>query len=285
LSEIRRKTFHYKVAKFKNDGQLSLQAKLKDALGRLPKAMMRQQETMIDGEKGFRLVNQVKDMGLLYCGVLMSYKEGTHQNRIRLDLDADELSVDEVAPSPEDATERHEFVEGLLYFGVYKNHIIFVGSAHLSSYRFEKYLNWLLTKRTKVLARAEELYVADAVKPDYSIRPFSKLKEMKLKTYIATEEQERGQEQTDSASANVVVANQQITRPVGREWEAVKSFLESYGVQMPEVNFQGNLEEHDLELNFSLVMRGRRKGLANLRTPVIDTVPTRCDTFKTPQLS
>ena len=260
MSEIKRKSFHYKKAKFTKDGKLTLEDCLRQAVAKQRIVLSRQQEVLVDGETGYRLINEVSKVGGLLCGVMMSYTEGTHQNIVNLDAKATQLNLNQVAPTSENPDERAEFVEGLLYFGILKNHIIVIGSAHLRAKRFESHLNWLLGKKTGVIPTIERVLIADPIKPDYSQRKYKGLKSIKMSSHMNFEEP-----QSEDLSS-------QKLEPTGLIWEAVTDFMRGIGAETPEVNFSGGLNPEDLEIDLRVKWKNRRRNRANLLTPVLDPI-------------
>jgi hypothetical protein len=266
VSEKKRKKFNYKVARFRSDGKRSLQISLQNALGKLLPARDRLQEFQFGGEKQYRLINEFSDQGKLLCGVMMSYTAGLHQNVVTLDALAHSFKLDQIAPMLDDPELQSEFVEGLLYFGIYKNHIIFVGSPHLHSKQLEDHLNWFLRDRTKVLPKGEGVLVADPVKPDYSDRLFKGLKELRLKAPLEF------RETTSQVDQEQEAVSRTRFRPSGGQWDAIVGFVRGIGGELPDINFPGGLVPENLEVSLIVRSKGRRKSKANQVTPVLDPV-------------
>ena len=59
------------------------------------------------------------------------------------------------------ATKGEEFLAGAVYFGVVDNHVILVQSRGLRTLDTEKYLNWFLVQKTKVLPEDNRVALAD----------------------------------------------------------------------------------------------------------------------------
>jgi hypothetical protein len=100
-------------------------------------------------------------------GVFAGYERGTHQLTVSDDDDAEMLNVEQVAPPKTQANKRREFLEGVCYFGVFRNHVILAPSRALSAKPTEQHLNWLLAKAGVMgtnnrIALSEE--IADATK-------------------------------------------------------------------------------------------------------------------------
>jgi hypothetical protein len=121
----------------------SLQAKLSEALTKLKKVGARK-ETLGEDDRYVRAVLYHRSYAGMLFGVLASYERGTHQLTVADDDDAEMLTVAQVAPPKNDDNKRQEFLEGVCYFGVSKNHFVLVPSRALGAKPTEHHVNWLL---------------------------------------------------------------------------------------------------------------------------------------------
>ncbi|HEX7643474.1 MAG TPA: hypothetical protein VF472_14805 [Burkholderiaceae bacterium] len=129
----------------------TIQAKLSDALTKLKKVGKRK-EVLGDDERYVRAIIYHRQNANMLFGILASYERGTHQLTVAEDDDAEMLSVEQVAPPNSEEDKRREFLEGLCYFGCYKNHIVVVPSRALGIKPFEAHTNWLLLKAGSIPA-------------------------------------------------------------------------------------------------------------------------------------
>lgn len=120
-----------------------LQAKLSEALSKLKKVGARK-ETLGDDEHYVRAVIYHRSYAGMLFGVLASYERGTHQLTVADDDDAEMLTVEQVAPPKNDNNKRQEFLEGVCYFGIAKNHVVLVPSRALGAKPMEHHVNWIL---------------------------------------------------------------------------------------------------------------------------------------------
>lgn len=120
-----------------------LQAKLSESLSKLKKVGTRK-ETLGDDDRNVRAVIYHRNYAGMLFGVLASYERGTHQLTVADDDEAEMLTVEQVAPPKNDNNKRQEFLEGVCYFGVSKNHVVLVPSRALGAKPTEQHLNWLL---------------------------------------------------------------------------------------------------------------------------------------------
>jgi hypothetical protein len=114
--------------------------------------MRRAQRLGTDNEK-VRLVNQCHARGKMVVGCLLDFTEGFFQPTVELDDEGLELAISQLEPG-----ERERFLEGMLFFGIQDHHCILLQSQAIRHSDFEKYLNWWLIQKTKVLA--EDAYVS-----------------------------------------------------------------------------------------------------------------------------
>lgn len=132
-----------KKAVFQKQGS-DLQALLTTALDQFRKAGQRKES--IIGTNEARLISYFRqEKGALY-GIMLSYEKGRNQLTLPEDDDAEMLSVEQVAPPAAEDGKRREFLDGVLYFLVHKNHVLTIQSSALRSAQFEQHLAWLLDK-------------------------------------------------------------------------------------------------------------------------------------------
>ena len=93
-----------------------------------------------------RLIAQHYSLNPGYVGVLVQYEQGTHAVSLIEDLTKSLVDLEAFAPPPTTQGDARQWVEGLLYFYVRNNTVVFIQSASLRAGQFEEYLSWLLTK-------------------------------------------------------------------------------------------------------------------------------------------
>lgn len=95
--------------------------------------------------KTFRLIAQHYPYTPGFAGVLVQYEKGTNAVSLIENLTKTSIPLEHFAPPPT-AEGARQWVEGVLYFYVRKNTIVFIQSASLRADQLEDYLSWLLTK-------------------------------------------------------------------------------------------------------------------------------------------
>ncbi|TVP11767.1 hypothetical protein [Shewanella sp. KCT] len=159
------KTLHYRYADIRNyDGDATLADMLNKALSSLSLVKERYQivnEDTHDPEeedynKSLLFINNKAISWNIVFGDLMRYSEGANKSIVTVDDNAQHLEVATIAPPESLEGKRREFLDSILYFGSYKNHVAVIQSAVLRTSELERHINWLL-HQSKVLEK--EAYV------------------------------------------------------------------------------------------------------------------------------
>lgn len=102
--------------------------------------------------------SELRCIGMYYtdrnclCGFMTSFERGAAQPVIDDDPAAASLRLGALAPPPaKKGVAQQQYVPGVLYFVVHKNHVAIVQSHSMRSGAFESHLNWLLKSRTSEL--------------------------------------------------------------------------------------------------------------------------------------
>ena len=158
----------------------TLQSILTELLEKHTKADTRKEMVNPTDENLFRLINKYEIFqGMLFCQ-LVSFEPGHSQRYIQLKNDAesyeirsvtsDELSKMTVEEAEEIRTEREqvirEFIDSILYFGVFGNSIVVMQSRSLTTRELEIHLRWLLGSLTHYLGAENSLKVSDKPKEE-----------------------------------------------------------------------------------------------------------------------
>lgn len=140
----------------------SAQRAVADALHALPKIGDRK-ETPGDNGDYVRAIIYHRAYADMLFGIFASYEKGTHQLVVAEDDSAEMLTVEQVAPPASgDKKRRNEFLEGICYFGIFKNHVLVVQSSALRVKQLEGHFNWLL-QRGSAIANNDNLILGDQV--------------------------------------------------------------------------------------------------------------------------
>ncbi|NJA04757.1 hypothetical protein HC024_03210 [Methylococcaceae bacterium WWC4] len=94
---------------------------------------------------GFRkFINTHRSRLGMEFGNLVLYADGINKQTLTIDLSAEEVDVEQIAPPQTIDGRRREFLESILYYGIKDNHVVLLQSMALKSREFEDYLNWFL---------------------------------------------------------------------------------------------------------------------------------------------
>lgn len=108
-----------------NQPNFNLQDSLIKAIKKHNTVRLRIQETL--NNKQYRMINRKAPYKSLYCAELVEYTEGKSQLSASVDLDNEAFDIEAITPAKRNA----EFLDGIIYFGVHKNSLVFIKTALL----------------------------------------------------------------------------------------------------------------------------------------------------------
>lgn len=202
----RPKTIHYKRVVFTNNHS-DLQSLLNSVFQNgspVFKAGSRK-EIINPDDSSFRLINHHKEYNGMFFGQLIFLEEGRSQEFVELDDNAEFYKIDSITTDKlkykgeaetETASKKREFIDSILYFGVYRNHLVVLQSAALRSRDLETHLSWLLGTRTESIPTSSALILQD--KPtEETLKKVesSSVKKVKLGTPIDTRDEQESDDQ------------------------------------------------------------------------------------------
>lgn len=283
-----KKTIHYKAAQL--TGGVNLQAALAAALapnGAAGKPVGRQQRVNPD-EDSVIFINRVADYSGMLFGQLIFLETGKRQPYITVVDGADfyninALASDQIPDEPQTAgtaeaviQKRREFVDSILYFGLFENHVVVLQSAALKTRELEAHLSWVLRDLTGVIPNTSVLILKD--KPAESV--IRKMEQTPVKTVrigapitseqidvtAAPETQPSIADQDEPAGA--VHANKVKFVPSGAMASALRAFL-------PDIFSALDLDEalDDANLHVALEVTFNRK-TSQVGQKVLDHIAT-----------
>ncbi|CAG9411045.1 TPA: hypothetical protein ACS73E_003742 [Providencia alcalifaciens] len=158
----------------------SLQQLLSDVLSKHQKAENRKELVNPNNDDLFRLINKSETFeGMLFCQ-LVSFEPGHSQRYIQLKNDAESYEIRSVTSAElakltdEQADEIKkeqnqvisEFIDSILYFGVFGNSIVIMQSRSLTTRELEIHLRWLLGTLTQNITNGGVLLIRDKPKEE-----------------------------------------------------------------------------------------------------------------------
>lgn len=159
------KTLNYRKAEITDESK-TLHSLLVEAMRRLPKPEDRSEE--LGKEEVYRLINQFKHTEQLFFGQFVLYEKDASQPILSRNVAGNSsyyplkyLSMKDV---PKEFSGRGaDFVNSILYFAVYGNHVILAPSQQVTIGAFEKYLSWLLGVQSGVLKVASSFSLQNKI--------------------------------------------------------------------------------------------------------------------------
>lgn len=149
-------TLWCKEARFQTGS--TLQERLSVALKRSQKISSRKEEI---ADKEFRFINDHWELDGVQYGIAFVYEQDKSALLVEEDEEASVIKLQEMVP-PDDGDKKRQFLDGMLYFMVYKNHVLIVQSSAFRVQAFEDHLRWLLEK-SGALARGQAFGLADRI--------------------------------------------------------------------------------------------------------------------------
>lgn len=151
----KRKTLQYRKAVISDKSQ-TLYSLLFKALRQLARPHERSEE-IGKGDDFFRLINEYNINESMIFGEFVVYEKGASQPILSRDEEVGGTHFQVKFLSMKDVPKEFsgneaDFVNSILYFAVFKNHLILAPSQQVRIDAFEKYLSWLLGVQSGVLA-------------------------------------------------------------------------------------------------------------------------------------
>ncbi|CDH01947.1 universal stress protein [Xenorhabdus bovienii] len=177
--ETKTKRILYKEVKITGQTR-TLQDLLSDIISEHPKAESRKELINPSDENLFRLINRHEVFqGMLFCQ-LVAFEPGNSQRYIQLKNNAESYEIrsvtsTELAKLAEEDTDEakqereeiiREFIDSILYFGVYGDSVIIMQSRSLTTRELETHLRWLLGSLTSKIPNGNVLVIRDKPKEE-----------------------------------------------------------------------------------------------------------------------
>ena len=155
----RTKVVHYKRAVFMNC-ETTLQDVISSIIsknGSASKVSDRREKISSNNSDGsFKVINKNENYETILFGQLILFEQGKSQALMTIDDDLEYYDINSITSeqiklsSDEKLTEedakkiKREFIDSILHFGIFKNHVMIVQSKSLTSKDIENHLNWLI---------------------------------------------------------------------------------------------------------------------------------------------
>ncbi len=250
-TESKNRVLIYKRADFLSDETRTLQAVLDEALKACKKTGQRVQVVSGEEDDVRRVLNEHRKIGSAIGGVLYRYTPGHHQVVMAPNPDAAEWSVAQVLPPTLSDKQKAEFVEGLLFFLVFENHVIVSQSAALRIGQLEDYLSDFLRDMAKVTNENEMVILKDIPSEKLRKEGLSHVRAVRFDVPLARAVRERPAAGSRKKQETIrhVLNNQRLS--------FVEATLRAFGVDLPAAGLTTD-DAESVEVLIELRVGGRR---------------------------
>jgi hypothetical protein len=226
----------YKLASGTLNGE-TLQDGLTNALWRFKRPSSRV-EPLTEESNEVRFVNVRRPHKGMLIGLFHKLTKGASQLIINMGesgKDADAWEVVPVKAKRNDA-EANEFIQGTLFFGLWKNHVILHQTNACRADQFQDHATWLLNKfledQSDGPVTAPLIYLSDPLPPDLRRKSAMQAKKVTLgASAISSELVPRAKSPTSTGTMNKV---RDFFTPTGDIWGAIKMIFAARNAKLPE---------------------------------------------------
>lgn len=250
-TETKNRVLVYKRASFLTKEMRTLQQVIEAALTTCPKTGQRVQAATKEGDEVKRVLNEHRHVGNGFCGVLYRYTPGHHQVVVAANSNAAEWPVEQVLPPTLSGSQKAEFVEGLLYFLVFENHVIVSQSTSLRVGQLEDYLSTFIRDLAKVSNQNEMVMLSDVPSESLRKHKLSKVRSVKFGVPLANSvkvPKPPGSKKRKETFAKVL-SRQKLAM--------VEHTLKAFGVELPTNGLTSD-DAETVEVLIELRVGGRR---------------------------
>lgn len=196
-----------------------------------------------DGE--VRFINLIRQHHGVTFGTFHKVTKGSAQ--LVIEMAGDQW---EVAPVTAKSAKRPhgEFIEGTLFFGIFKNHIVLHQTMSCRAEHFEGYLNWLAAKHHADGGGAGN--ETPLISLDDSLPKHIRQKDSRPVKHISIAS---GLETRPVSSLSTAQTTALNFTPSGGAWDGIKSILAAMNIKLPdEILLDGALDARDLRVRLEL---------------------------------
>jgi hypothetical protein len=245
-----RRKFTYKLATGLSNGK-TLQSELGSALRKKKKPNDRLEPLGTDGSE-VRFINVARTHQKMLVGVFHKLTRGAAQIIINMDGDGEAWNVEPVKAQNAQRP-KGEFVEGSLYFGIWKNHVIIVQAS--LAVQFQDYVTWLIAqvaeKDGDLTKQVPLISLDNPLTAPIRAKGFQQVREIKIGGTVTTKPVGKA---SPAKSAAVKFS------PTGDMWKGIKAIFGAQGVDLPaDIELEDALEQQDVRV--ALYLSCTKKGL------------------------
>lgn len=235
------KSVWYKRAQHTLEDGVHLQHLMSEALSQLADPFARLWAP--SGDSGGKLaINAFSSHHGALVGQFVSFEPGHQQAVIKLAGGTEAFDISTMPPGADG-----EFLEGICYFYVFQDHVLFVQAKSLGTREFERYLSWLLATATSVIQPETVLIIAD--QPTTATQRRVANKRVRGVTFGTPLRPVAAAETVNDKSVMVYEAS-------GSAWEGLRAFL---GADVfDQVKMTAALDSAQVEVQVTVRVTGKR---------------------------
>jgi hypothetical protein len=219
----------------------NLQDALHEALVRYALPAKRVEPLGADGSQ-VRFINVHRKHQNLIVGIFHRLTKGAGQYVISMPDSGQDWPVQLVTADKSDSNEKtqREFVEGTLFFALWKNHLVMHQSNACRAEQIQSYFSWLLSREQP---KQYLVGFSDPLPPDLRKKSRQPVTSIKF-----------GSSFTTVSAAPVGTAKKARVRfkPVGEVWDGLVSILRAVKADIPEIDLDDALAEQDIRVDLEL---------------------------------
>ncbi len=263
VMEKKAKEIHYKKAAL-SSGKGTLQDALEGALKHLQIPGKRLERLGVNKDEG-RVLLDPRHHNAMLSVTMSTYVQGTLQPIMGMKPGEKEWPIRQVQPPPLPGATETEFLDGYLFAGVWKDHVMVLPTRSCGMDQLEDHLNWLL-RQCPHWPEGAVLFLNDRSPEEFRDKKFKRVQAFKLEAPI--EAQPVG---APAPSSKPGTRTQKIQfEPRGATWEAICSFLRQFGGTLPEdMLLDQAFDPNDLRVKVEVTCK--KKGL-DRSGPLIDVL-------------
>lgn len=264
--EKKNKTIHYKRAVISNTSS-SLQELLESALLNKDSDVFNavKRKEFINSDSDYcRLINRKKNFSGIFFGQLVLWEPGKSQTYIKLDENSESYDIEPMSSEDiKDGRENElahkiqkEFINSILYFGVFDNHVVVLQSSSLRVRELETHLSWFLGTCCQSISAESVLILKD--KPtEETIRKIESqpVKTVKLGAPVGTYEEIKEKAPDEKNEIPVVAGTKYQSKnikwvPKGIGVDVVKALMNA-GI-FEKVSLEDALDDANLKVSLEI---------------------------------
>lgn len=257
------KDIHYKQAGLVGASG-TLQHALEEAVKHLPMSNDRLELLGVNANER-RVLLHPRHHDAMLCLTMSSYVQGTQQPIVGIAPKHKDWPIHQVNPPQLAGADKTEFLDGYLYFGVWKNHVVFLPTRSCGSEQLEDHLNWLLRKCPHWPEKGL-VSLNDRSPSEYRDKKFKHVQALKLDVPLNGQPTQQpidgGRQATGSKTVQIPTVKATL--------EGIRNFVMQLGGKLPEdLLIEDTFDPNDMHVKLEVTCR--KKGLER-SGPLLDVL-------------